>query len=81
MSLTGRRGSALLAIAATTAAAGPGARPRDQSFGGLAPGASETRALTGLACTATHVAMVDDLEEVEEADEADNTKGSETVFC
>ena len=61
--------------------AGDATRTVFQSFAGLAAGASETRALTGLVCTATYVAMVDDLEQVDEADEANNTKGSEAVIC
>ena len=61
--------------------AGDATRTVVQSFAGLAAGASETRALTGLMCTATYVALVDDLEQVAEADEANDTKGSEGAIC
>jgi hypothetical protein len=52
-----------------------------QSFTGLAAGASETRALTGLACLGTYLATADDLGQVAEADEANNSRGSGNVVC
>ena len=51
-----------------------------ESFTGLAPGESATRALP-LICERSHVALVDDLSQVEETDEANNTKGSEPAIC
>ena len=51
------------------------------SFTGLAAGASETRALTGLSCFEAYVATVDDLGQVAEADETNNLFASQPVIC
>ena len=49
-----------------------------QSFAGLGPGATETRALSPpLTCTATHIAIVDDLEQVAETNEVNNVRDVE----
>ena len=51
-----------------------------ESFTGLGPGESATRALS-LTCERSYVALVDDLSQVVETDEANNTKGSEPAIC
>ena len=61
--------------------AGDATRSAVQSFAGLAAGASETRALAGLACEGAYVAAVDDLGQVDETDEANNSRPSEAVVC
>ena len=52
-----------------------------QSYAGLAAGASETRALTGLACEGAYVAAVDDLGQVAESDETNNSRNAGAVIC
>ncbi len=52
-----------------------------QSYAGLAPGASETRMLTGLACEGAYVATVDDLGQVAETDETNNSRNAGAVIC
>jgi hypothetical protein len=51
-----------------------------ESFPGLGPGDSATRALS-LNCERSYVALVDDLSQVAETDEANNTKGSGPAIC
>jgi hypothetical protein len=51
-----------------------------ETFTGLAPGASESRMLP-LPCTASYVAVVDDLGQVDETDETNNLKDSEPIIC
>ena len=53
---------------------------RFESFTGLAPGESATRALA-LRCDKSHVGLVDDLSQVVESDEANNTGRSGFVVC
>ena len=49
---------------------------------GSAPGQSETRALSPpLTCTATHIAIVDDLEQVAETNEVNNVRDVEPAIC
>ncbi len=53
-----------------------------QSFAGLGAGATETRALSPpLTCTATHIAIVDDLEQVAETNEVNNVREVEPAIC
>ena len=52
-----------------------------QSYAGLAAGASETRALTGLACEGAYVAAADDLGQVAESDETNNSRNAGAVIC
>ncbi len=50
------------------------------TFTGLAPGASETRAL-GLSCFGNYTANADDLDQVDETDETNNGATSGAVIC
>lgn len=51
-----------------------------ESFTGLGPGASETRALS-LSCSGSWTATADDLEQVAETDETNNTRGQDPQVC